>query len=189
MKLPQAPSFSFERFKKELIVFPGYAGILLGWLGVAAFATVSVVSLFIPDQMVNKPVPLEPVATTEPSTGGVVVASLLGLIIVVAMVGALWVYVARYTKTAIKWLAAKLRIADKNYWAFCTVLLIVGWLATSALVFLASGDAYLDVIAFCAAIAIAVGAASFGLAALYIQPKTHKQPRKSFGFKKLAKKP
>ncbi|MGB4759362.1 MAG: hypothetical protein WBP26_04895 [Candidatus Saccharimonadales bacterium] len=188
MKLPQAPSFSFERFKKELITFPGYAGILLGWFGVVAFFVLSIVSLFVPDQMVNKPVPLEPATTaTEPSTTGLIVASVLGLFLVVAMIGALWVYIARYTKTAVRWLAKKLYVADKNYWSFCTIVLIVGWLATSGLVFLASGEEFFDVIAFCAAVAITIGAASFGIAALQDRPKTSKA-KKSFKFKRYSKK-
>lgn len=186
MKLPQAPSFDFERFKKELITFPGYAGILLGWLAVAAFVVVGVISIFAPDQPANTTIVVQTPA--EASVGGSIIASILGVIILVAMIGALWVYVARWTKAGVAWAAKTLRVEAKNYWTFCTILLIVGWLIASGLVFLASGDAYLDAFAFAAAAIIAIGSASFGVAALVGQNNNHKQSGKKPKTKKPADK-
>lgn len=187
MKLPQAPSFSFERFKKELITFPGYAGVLLGWLGVLVATVAAIATQF--GQTTPTQVVVEPQVIAPPTLGSTVVATLLGLLVVVALLGALWIYVARWTKAGVAWLAKLCRVPKYQYWAFCTALLVVGWLLVVGIAFLVSGDEYLGSAAFLAALAIAVGGASFGLAALLEQGKLSKmlqKPKKSAGKAKKA---
>jgi len=163
MQKPQAV-LSPSKFSQELITFAGYAGILLGWLLVSGFLIWWLVEFFTrtatPDVLVVGLVPSEPTAQIS------AMAVFLSLIIIAVMFAALWVYVARWTKSALILLARIVRVKSTQYWAFCTIILLIGWVAAAGLLYAASNDKYASEFLFVSAAAITAGALSFGVADL-----------------------
>jgi len=165
-KRPATPELTRgQRFVCELITFPGYAGVLFGWL---AFIGLAVFSVAVKLGLDKQPLVVE--QSSAPSSSGetvpAVVAAIIGILVVVALLAAVWVYVARWTKAGVVWLAKLLRVKPESYWSFCTGVLIVGWLLLEGVVLLVGNAEFIIGSAFVGAAWILVGGGSFGLAAL-----------------------
>lgn len=151
----------------KLITFPGYAGIILSWLGLAVwFAYYASVAL-VPDAAIISDTPLPGTHSSEATSSVIGGGAILGALLLGALaLLAIWFYVSDWTKKVVDRLARTLHIADKQYWAYCTMLLASGWVLNVAIVLLLSDGLLSAAVSFTAAILIACGAVSFGLAAL-----------------------
>lgn len=151
-----------QRFGRELVVFPGYASVLFAWLGVMVYAAIGLLWLFGLEEKNSNTVVLladEKTATAVNVVGQV----LLGVLVAVLLLGALWVYVSRWTKGAMKWLANILRIKSDKYYSFCIAVLLVGWALSAGLAFAFGGEDLFIVMSFVSAFSIITGSVSFGL--------------------------
>lgn len=177
MEKPQAPT-PLSKFVQSLITFPGYAGILFGWLIVFGFAVWALMNVFFDTKVTEIITPdvVEPAAASDSR----VTAIVLAIFIAIALIAAVWVYVAQWTKRAVLCTAELCGIKKTAYWAFCTVLVMIAWVAASALLYAAHGDQYLGAFLFLSAGVIAVSSLSFGVAALKHLPIESQNNTKEF---------
>lgn len=156
---------STSKLVQELVTFPGYAAVLIGWLSVAGFLVWWLAGFFINDHAVQQSPVLE-VVVVEPARQLDVVTVILFVLILTIILAVTWVYVAHWTKAALLKIAGTLRIKSEQYWVFCTATLLAGWVIAAGLLYAASGDKYASEFLFLSAAAITGGALSFGLAAI-----------------------
>ena len=162
MKKAQASS-KHSSLVQELITFPGYASVLLGWLTAFAFAVWWGASLLGGDAKTDQTVVMP---ITGSAGGSGVFEAAIGAAVIMLLLAAIWVYVAHWTKRALWCVAEMVHVTAQNYWVFCTIVLMAGWVIADALLFEVSGDRYLPELLFTSAGAILIGSLSFGLAAL-----------------------
>lgn len=154
-----------QRFGRELVVFPGYASVLFAWLGVMAYAAIGLLWLFGLEEKDSFMVVLlaDEKTTTAISVVGQV---LLGVLVAALLLGALWVYVSRWTKSAMRWLAKMLKLGEDKYYSFCVVVLLIGWVANAGLAYAFGGEDLFIVMSFVSASGIIIGSLSFAAASL-----------------------
>lgn len=170
-----------KKLSHELLTFPGYAGILLGWILATTIAVIKLLQLF---DIIKAPASDTVSVSVESATTVATpeyMAWILAIIIILLMALALWVYVAKWTRQAVNQIGRLLKVPANRYWAYCTILLVLGWLIVVGLTFLATNDvyAYVSVAAFVAAGAITIGSAFFGLAALRKLPTDYRPAQKN----------